>query len=89
MLLVANMGARISSENEVKSQNLTNIQLDDIPNEIVLKILKNVDIWTLSKCAQVCKRINAITNDQSLWVPSLFHVIDFSTSNELPLTKVL
>jgi len=77
------MGARISSDNEAKRQKTANIQLDDIPNEIVLKILSYVKLRTLLRCAQVCKRINVISSDETL-----YHDIDFSKSTTQPLHKV-
>ena len=67
------MGAEISSINEAKTEISEEPQLDNIPDEIILKILSNLDIVDLLQCAQVCKRINLICTDETL-----YHKMDFS-----------
>ena len=52
---------------EGKLQKLSSLQFDDLPDEIVLKILKKLDIKDLLNCGIVSKRIRAISKDESLW----------------------
>jgi len=56
-------------------ERAANIQLDDIPDEIILKILSNLDITDLLRCAQVSKRINMICIDETL-----YHEVNLSRS---------
>ena len=51
-----------------KRQKLSFIELDDLPNEIILKIFTFLDIREILKCGQVSQRIRAISNDESLWL---------------------
>lgn len=41
--------------------------LEDMPNEVLLKILNYLDIKDILSCAQTSKRINTISHDRSLW----------------------
>ena len=77
------MGAEISSYNEANTHRSGDLQLDNIPNEIVLKILSNLDILDLLQCAQVSKRINLICTDETL-----YHKIDFSRRKKIP-TRII
>ena len=52
---------------EGKLQKLSSLQFDDLPDEIVLKIFKKLDIKDLLNCGMVSKRIRAISKDESLW----------------------
>ena len=73
------MGARVSKTADGKCNEIISFQLDDIPDEIILKILGYVDIITILRCAQVSKRINNICMEESL-----YHHIDFSKEFLLP-----
>ena len=42
-------------------------QFEDLPSEIILKILKNLGIKDLLRCGMVSKQIRTITRDKSLW----------------------
>ena len=61
------MGASISSENGAKRQKISNFQLENIPDEIILKVLNHLDIKHLFRCAQLCKRIYSICQDSSVY----------------------
>ena len=50
-----------------KRQKLSILQLEDLPNEILLKIFKKLDVKDLLRCGQMSKRIRAISMDESLW----------------------
>ena len=49
-----------------KRQKLSPYQLDDLPDEVLLKIMGFLQIKELIKC-QVSKRLRRIVNDESLW----------------------
>ena len=40
------------------------VKLEDMPDEILLKILTNLEIGDLIRCGQLCKRIRAISSDE-------------------------
>ena len=46
-----------------------NIELDrmPLPNEILVKIFGYLDILDISRCAQISRQLNMISNDTSLW----------------------
>ena len=50
------------------------LELNDFPDEIILRILINVDIKGLFQCAQICKRINMICQDNSLYEKVRAHI---------------
>ena len=57
-----------SSENNMAElKKLSTYQLDDLPEEVILKILGFLDIKELLLCGQVSQRFRAISNDGSLW----------------------
>jgi len=43
-------------------------QLDELPDEVILKIVGFLDLKELLLCGHVSKRLQAITNDESLWL---------------------
>ena len=49
-----------------KCKKMSNFQ--DLPDELVLIILKNVETKDLISCGQVSRRIRKISHDGSLWV---------------------
>ena len=51
-----------------KRQKLSFIELDDLPDEIILKIFTFLDIREILNCGQVSQRTRAISNDESLWL---------------------
>jgi hypothetical protein len=51
-----------------KRQKLSFFHFEDLPDEILLKILSLLDIKGVLQCGQVSKRLRAISNDQSLWL---------------------
>ena len=58
-----------SSENIMAElQNLPSYQLDDLPDEVLLKVFGFLDSNELILCSQVSKRLQAISNDASLWL---------------------
>jgi hypothetical protein len=52
----------------VKRQKLSFVELDDMPDEIILNIFTFLDIREILKCGQVSRRIQGISNDESLWL---------------------
>ena len=50
-----------------KRQKLSFFLFEDLPDEILLKILSLMDIKGILQCGNVSKRLRAISNDQSLW----------------------
>jgi hypothetical protein len=51
-----------------KRQKLSSYQLEDLPDEVILNMLGFLDIKELLLCGQVSKRLQAIANDESLWL---------------------
>ena len=51
-----------------KRQKLSSCQLDELPDEVILKIVGFLDLKGLLLCGQVSKRLRAIANDESLWL---------------------
>ena len=51
-----------------KRQRLSSYQLDDLQDEVILKVLYFLDIKERLLCGQVSKRLQAIANDESLWL---------------------
>ena len=41
--------------------------IEKLPDEIILKIFKELKLKELGQCAQVCKKFRHITQDESLW----------------------
>ena len=57
-----------------KRQKLSFCQLDELPDEVILKIVGFLDLKGLLLCGQVSKRLRAIANDESLWLKvNLYH----------------
>ena len=54
-------------ENQQKRQKLSPSQFCDLPDEVILKILKNLGIKDLIRCGMVSKRMRALCWDESLW----------------------
>ena len=50
-----------------KRQKLSFFHLEGLPDEILLNIFSLLDIKGVFQCGQVSKRLQAISNDQSLW----------------------
>ena len=58
-----------SSENVMaESQKLSSYSLDDLPDEVLLKVLGFLGINELLLCGQVSTQLRAISNDASLWL---------------------
>ena len=51
-----------------KIYEMTFCELEDLSDEIILKILSNVDKKDLIQCSRVSKRFRNISYDQSLWL---------------------
>ena len=51
-----------------KRQKLSSCQLDELPDEVILKIVGFLDLKELLLCGQVSKRLRAVANDESLWL---------------------
>ena len=50
-----------------KMSKLTTASFDDLPDEIILQIFKNLEFYDNAASAQVCKRWKLLSEDQSLW----------------------
>ena len=51
-----------------KRQKLSFFPLEDLPNEILLKILSSLDIKGVLQCGRTSTRLREISNDKSLWL---------------------
>ena len=43
------------------------LKMENFPDEVILKVLSYLDLKDLIFCGQLCKRIRAISYDESLW----------------------
>ena len=60
-----------------KRQKLSILQLEDLPDEILLKIFKNLEVKDILRCGQMSKRIRAISTDESLWEKINLRLVSF------------
>ena len=49
------------------SEKMTNIKIDNLPDELILKVLSYLEIKDIIRCGQTSRRIRSITHDKSLW----------------------
>ena len=56
-----------SPEENGNSPNGSILKLEDLPNELILKVLCFLETIDLICCSQLSKRIRAISHDESLW----------------------
>ena len=52
---------------ETKHQKLVTVQFQNLPDEIILKVMSNLSVEELIQWGQVSKRIRNISHDVSLW----------------------
>ena len=52
---------------ETFKESIKRRKLEDMPNEVLLKIFSYLDTEEILKCAQTSKRMNEICKDKSLW----------------------
>ena len=43
------------------------VSIQDLPNEIILKVINYLEIEDIFRCGRVSKRIRKISHDESLW----------------------
>ena len=53
--------------NKAKRQKMSTVYLEDLPDEILLKIFQHLSTKEIVYCAQMSKRIRKISHDESLW----------------------
>ena len=51
-----------------KHQKFSTLSLDDLPDEVILRVFSNLGIKDLIRCGQVSKRTRAISQDEQLWL---------------------
>ena len=70
-------------------QKLSTYQLNDLPEEVILKVLEFLNIKELLLCGQVSQRLRAISKDGSLW--RKLQVLNMTGYNIIPwnLTSLL
>ena len=56
------------SEPTPKHQKFSTLSLDDLPDEVILRVFSNLDIKDIIRCGHVSQRIRAISQDESLWL---------------------
>ena len=57
-----------SNEKNNVSTNVTEItQFEDLPDEIILEVIRNLEIRDIIVLSQLCKRIRKVCHDESLW----------------------
>ena len=66
-----------------QKRDFQTVTMEDLPYEIILKILELVNIKDLFRCMAVNKRLRVIANDQSLW--NIMHLTGYFLSEALIL----
>ena len=51
-----------------KQQKLCSVKLEDLPDEVILKVLGNLGMEDLFACAQLSRRFKCVSQDESLWI---------------------
>ena len=65
-----NMSKQSTNEIQVqknKISTMTTLQFEDLPDEIILKVLSFLEIKDLLRCGQISKRIRTVSHDECLW----------------------
>ena len=57
---------------------------EDLPNEVMMKVLGNLQVPDLLRCGRVSKRIRDISNEEKLW-----QKVNLFNLSKLPPTCVL
>ena len=65
-----------------QKRDFQTVKIEDLPNEIILKILELVNIKDLFQCMAVNKRLRTIAHDQSLW--NIMHLTGEAIADVLP-----
>ena len=50
-----------------QNSKMSNLPFEDLPDEVILKIMSFLEIKDLIRCGCVSKRLRKIGNDESLW----------------------
>ena len=67
------------SEPTPKHQKFSTFSLDDLPDEVILRVFSNLGIKDLIRCGQVSKRTRSISQDEQLWLK-----INLYLNNSIP-----
>ena len=51
----------------MKRQKISDLEISDMPDEIVLKILSYLDVKNLILCGHVSKKLRIMSHDETLW----------------------
>ena len=65
-----------------QKRDFDEVTLEELPDEIILKIFSSVNIRDLFQCMAVNKKIREIANDQTLW--NIMHLNGNDYENDLP-----
>ena len=65
-----------------QKRDFQTVTMEDLPYEIILKILESVNIKDLFRCMAVNKRLRALAHDQSLW--NIMHLTGEAIADVLP-----
>ena len=74
VLLETNEDFSIVENNDVASKSLSastkqtqDLEIECLPDEVLVKIFEYLDLRDISRCAQVSKQMNRISQDSSVW----------------------
>ena len=62
-----------------KHQKFSTLSLDDLPDEVILRVFSNLGIKDIIRCGHVSKRTRAISQDEQLWLK-----INLYLNNSIP-----
>ena len=56
-----------TEERVCNAVKVSKLKLEDMPDEIILKVLSYLDLLNLIRCGQLSMRIRSISHDKTLW----------------------
>ena len=79
---VPNMSTKELTKKQLEATSdlqVENCYFQNLPNEILLKIVDYLQIGDLLRCGQTCRKIRSVVYDKSLWKK-----VNFSSNSKVP-----
>ena len=65
--IMKRLAVEIESNLEHQGKRPMGENFEQLPDEVILNVLKYLDIKDLGRCAKTCKRFQNVSHDESLW----------------------